>query len=448
MRRIIFVSIIIIILLLSSYSCNSSNIKQFFKNDWEQVVNHGFGNINNLHAWSIKAYKNYIYVGTRNVIDGCQIYRSETGDKNTWVQVNENGFGNDNKSEGARNMIVYKDLLWVVTNSWDCGTQVWVTNGEKDEDKMIVLWKKANLNGFGEGNEILSSRAVGIYYDKLYVGSQSIDGHPLIFRYDGPTDFENINPEYWTLVKNFNEEPAYNRELSLVGDIVNFTNKFGYNYLYILLIAGVTPLLRELKLNFSFPNLVKTLRVLFFGKSQIWRYDGIDWELIDCEVFKKANIMGSCFQLLNNSLYLGTSNWFGGEIWKTDDCINWTSVVKRGFYHPFNFWIWKLHDFENRLIVGTLNPVLGCQVWASKNNNPGSLKDFIKISRNGMDGSKLFIFSGLPQDGARSFETFNKMLYVGTTNWIDLNTFLKGTGCEVWRIRNIDNLDINESINI
>jgi len=345
MRRIIFVSIIIIILLLSSYSCNSSNIKQFFKNDWEQVVNHGFGNINNLHAWSIKAYKNYIYVGTRNVIDGCQIYRSKTGDKDTWVQVNENGFGNDNKSEGARNMIKYKDLLWVITNSWDYGTQVWVTNGEISGNEKIINWKKANLNGFGAGIDIFSSRGLGIYYDKLYVGSESRDGHPLVFRYDGPTDFESINPKNWTLVKDFHEEPNHDADLFLVGDIVNFTNKYGEDYLYALLITGVTPLVRELKLNFSLKNIINTLRILFFGKSQIWRYNGINWKLIDCEIFKNTNLMGSCFQVYNSSLYIGTANWFGGEIWKTDDCINWTSVVKRGFYHPFNFWIWKLHDF-------------------------------------------------------------------------------------------------------
>jgi hypothetical protein len=437
MRRVIVVFAILIILLLSSYTSNSNAIEKNVENDWEQVVNHGFENKNNLHAWSIKAYKNYLYVGTRNVVDGCQIYRSKTGDKDTWIQVNENGFGNDNKSEGARNMIVYQDLLWVITNSWDYGTQVWVTNGKINEKEEIINWKKANLNGFGAGNDILSSRAIGIYYDKLYVGSQSKDGHPLVFRYDGPTDFENINPENWVLVKDFYEEPNYNPDLFLAADFVNFTNKFGENYLYIILIAGVTPLVRELKSNFSLINLVNTLRILFFGKSQIWRYDNNNWELIDCEVFKNTNLMGSCFQLFNNSLYIGTANWLGGEIWKTDDGENWIRVTKRGFYRPFNFWIWKMHVYQNRLIAGTLNPVFGCQVWASTNDNPNSLKDFIKISQNGMDGSKLFKIRELPQDGARSFETFNGKLYVGTTNWVDLNTFLKGTGCEVWRIDNI-----------
>ena len=437
MRRISVVFLILILMISSSFYSNINAIETNEENDWEQVVNHGFENKNNLHAWSIKGYKNFLYVGTRNVVDGCQIYRSQTGDKDTWVQVNQNGFGDDNKSEGARNMIVYQDLLWVITNSWDYGAQVWVTNGEIYKNLDIINWKKANLNGFGEGNDIISSKALGIYNDTLYVGSQSRNGHPLIFKYEGPTDFENINPENWTLVKDFYEEPDYNSDLFLVGDFINFTNKYGKNHLYIILIAGVTPLIRELKSNFSLINLVNTLRILFFGKGQIWRYDGINWDLIDSKIFRDTNLMGSCFQIFNNSLYIGTANWLGGEIWKTDEGENWTRIIKRGFYYPFNFWIWEMHEFENRLIAGTLNPVLGCQIWASINNNPNSQKDFIKISKNSMDSSKLFNIRELPQDGARSFENFNDKLYVGTTNWVDLNTFLKGTGCEVWRIEKI-----------
>jgi hypothetical protein len=440
MKRIAAIFVILIILPLSSFISNSNAFEKDLEYEWEQVVNHGFQNKNNLHAWSIKAYKNFLYVGTRNVADGCQIYRSPTGNKDTWVQINENGFGNDNKSEGVRNMIVYKDLLWVITNSWDYGTQVWVTNGEVNEKEEIINWKKANLNGFGAGSNFLSSRALGIYCDKLYVGSQSRDGHPLIFRYDGPTDFENINPDNWTLIKDFYDESNYDKDLALVGDLVNFTNKNAENHLYVILMTGVTPLFRELKLNFSLINLLKTLRIIFFGNSQIWRYDGINWELIDCKIFKNTNRMGSCFKIINNSLYIGTANWLGGEIWKTEDGKNWMQVVKRGFYRPFNLWIWMLFEFEKRLIAGTLNPVLGCQVWASTNDNPNCLKDFKKFSRNGMDGSKLLNIFELPQDGARSFESFCGKLYVGTTNWIDLNTFLTGTGCEVWRIGNIDKL--------
>lgn len=37
--------------------------------EWEQVVDQGFGNINNLHAWAMKEYKGFLYAGTRNLVD-------------------------------------------------------------------------------------------------------------------------------------------------------------------------------------------------------------------------------------------------------------------------------------------------------------------------------------------------------------------------------------------
>ena len=143
----------------------------------------------------------------------------------------------------------------------------------------------------------------------------------------------------------------------------------------------------------------------------------------------------STFVVLNESLYAGTANWLGGEIWKTEDGVNWSKVIKRGFYSPFNFWIWKLFVFNDKLIAGTFNPVLGCEIWTSKNDSPNQKKDFFKIGIHGMDGTNIFNSGKLPQDGARSFENFNSTFYVGTTNWVDLNTKIKGTGCEVWRIK-------------
>lgn len=413
----------------------NQNQKRIFNIEWEQVVDQGFSNINNLHAWSMEEYKGFIYVGTRNVVDGCQIYRSETGDENTWIKVNHNGFDIDSKSEGARHMIVYADLLWIITISWEFGAQVWVTNGEKSDSDDIINWKKANTNGFGQGNITRETRGLAIFNDKLYVGCGSKDNHPLLYRYDGSTEFINIDPTNWTLVKDWYEDPEYRSNLFLVGDLFNFTDSNGKNYLYATVITGVTPLYRELINNFSIINLLKTLKIMFFEKGQIWRYDSINWELVGNEVFKNTNQMVSTFVALNNSLYACTANWFGGEIWKTEDGINWSQIIKRGFYSPFNFWIWKLFVYDNKLIAGTLNPVLGCEIWASINDSPMRKKDFIKISKHGMDGSNIFTSGKLPQDGARSFEFFNGILYVGTTNWTDLNSNLTGTGCEIWRIK-------------
>jgi|GEM_PF-3452459 len=411
------------------------NHNKTFDIEWEQVVDQGFGNVNNLHAWAMKEYKGFIYVGTRNVVDGCQIYRSETGDKNTWVKVNLDGFSNDSKSEGVRHMVVYAGLLWVITISWEFGAQVWVTDGVDSDTIGLLNWKKANTNGFGQGNAIIETRGLVIFYDKLYVGSGSKDNHPLLYRYDGPTEFNNIDPTNWTLVKDWYEDQNYSSNLFLVGDLCNFTCSDGKNYLYVSIVTGVTPLFRDLINNFSIINILKTLKIILFEKGQIWRYDLINWELVSNKIFKNTNQMVSTFVSLNKSLYVGTANWFGGEIWKTEDGINWKQIIKRGFYSPFNFWIWKLFVYDNKIIAGTLNPVLGCEIWMSKNDFPIRQRDFKKISKHGMDGSNMFTTGELPQDGARSFEIFNETLYVGTTNWVDLNSNLNGTGCEIWRIK-------------
>jgi len=437
MRKDLFFIFIITFFL----SFNANGLKNYDEQsldfEWEQVVDFGFGDKDNLHAWSIKEYKDFLYVGTRNVVDGCKIYRSETGDLGTWFQVNLDGFSNESKSEGIRNMIVYKDLLWVITNSWEHGTQVWVTEGVINKTTGLLNWRKANLDGFGKGSEILSSRGLGVFKDKLYVGSQSIDGHPLIFRYEGPSDFEDICKDDWILLKDWYEDPDYNPDLFLVGDIVNFTCKDGESYLYASLIAGVTPIFRNLKTNFTINNMIETFRLLFFSKGEIWRYNGTCWEKIDSKIFDKTSLMVCCLHVFNETLYAGTANWLGGEIWKTDDGNSFTRISKRGFYSPFNFWVWKIHDYKGRLIAGTLNPVFGCDVWASVDNSPSSTKDFIRISKKGMDGKNILNPFTRPQDGARCFETFKGKMYLGTTNWVDLNSFFKGTGCEVWRMEKI-----------
>jgi len=112
--------------------------------NWEKVVEGGFGDKYNICLWSMTEFKEYLYGGTMNLKNGCQVYRSKTGNKDTWEKVSLNGFGQNNKCIGARNMIVFNDLLWVVTYSRDHGTQVWITNGEHARGG-ILKWKKATL---------------------------------------------------------------------------------------------------------------------------------------------------------------------------------------------------------------------------------------------------------------------------------------------------------------
>ncbi|MFH1100596.1 MAG: hypothetical protein V1726_00970 [Methanobacteriota archaeon] len=406
--------------------------------DWEQVVSSGFGDRHNLCAWSMTQYKNHLYVGTLNFTNGCQIYRSPNGDKGTWEQVNSNGFTDDTKSEGARTMLVYKNLLWVLTLCRRHGTQIWVTNGEKDDTNQIT-WKKANTNGFGLGEKIHGSRAMIIYQDKMYIGTQCKQGIPRIYRYDGPREYEKINPEQWTLInKEWQQNFRTILNLSLVGFLETFQTPTGKEYLYAGAYSEVVPLLGQLKRKFTTQNLLQIMKFFTILRSRIFRYDGTHWEEIGKPGFGKTNMMTMSSQRFHDTLYVGTTNLCGGELWQTTNGTDWVRIMKHGFGYPWNISVWRLHTFENRLIVGTQNHFLGCQIWASTTTTPHSNKDFIQIARRGMQKKLQLNPLHLKQDGIRTFETYHDQLYAGTAS--DMNIIRSnsiGPGCEIWRITQV-----------
>lgn len=407
--------------------------------DWERVVEGGFGNKHNLCAWSMNEYKKQIYVGTLNFANGCQVYRSNSGDKGTWRQVNENGFGDSNKSEGARTMIVFKNLLWIATFSMNYGTQIWVTNGEDNDRDGIINWKKANINGFGEGNRTHGSRAMIIYNDKLHIGTQCKKGLPRIYSYNGPTDFDKIQPDKWDFINNSMQNDIQNiPDFSLVGEMINFKTPDTKDYIYAAFYSEVVPLIGRLMREFNTKNLLKIIKFFTLLRCKIWRYNGIKWEEISRPGFGKSNIMTMSSLFDKKTIYFGTTNILGGEIWKTGDGEKWVRIVKRGFGYPFNISVWRLHKFENKIIVGMQNQWLGCQIWASTKENPMNNKDFVQIGRTGMQQKIQYNPFKLKQDGIRTFETFNNYLYAGTAS--DVNIIVSdtiGPGCEIWRIKNI-----------
>jgi hypothetical protein len=403
--------------------------------NWEKVVEQGFGNRSNICVWSLAKYKDYLYAGTMNFKNGCQVYRSKSGNKGSWKQVNPDGFGNK-ESTGARNMIVYKNLLWVVTFSPEIGAQVWVTNGEKSDKNDLIIWKKANINAFGKVGLIYASRATVIFKDKLYVGTQVKSGLPQIYRYDGNTDFDKIEPNNWSLINKDMDNSMHNiPRFSLIGKMVNFKTQDGKEYIYVGMYPEIAGKLRNLKRVFKPSVLMQMIEFFTLLRCNIYRYDGVKWEKIAKPGFGKLNVMTMSSVVLNNNIYFGTTNIFGSEIWKSKDGNNWIRVMKKGFNNPFNISVYRLHTFENKLIVGLQNQWMGCQIWASVNDDPLNNKDFIQIASYGLSEFKSINPLKLKQDGIRFFETFNGQLYAGTAS--NYNIFMDkniGPGCEIWRI--------------
>ncbi|MCK4500629.1 hypothetical protein KAU11_09025, partial [Candidatus Babeliales bacterium] len=230
------------------------------------------------------------------------------------------------------------------------------------------------------------------------------------------------------------------------GMMINFTTiDEKDDYIYVAVFSAPAPPVLRLIEDFSLRRLIRAIKALFM-KCEIWRYDGSLWEEVAEKGFGKSNIVACSAAVLNNALYFGTGTKLGGEIWKTSDGENWTSIIRYGFGRPSNICMWWMHVYEDKLIVGTFNLLLGCQIWASTNNNPNNKTDFKQINKNGMDGEKIGLF--LPQQyGARTFETFEGQLYVGTNSWIatiQSDGLTPEYGGEVWRIDHLPD-DLGEN---
>ncbi len=467
---------------------------------WEQVSEEGFGDLTNDYAWSMANYTingtEYLYVGTlntnlssgvfdpanwNNVTDGCEIWRtngSMNGSNYDWEQVvgpsgTQNiirytitppfttdvsataGFGTF--CMGARKMLVYQDLLWVGTMRQGC--EVWVTNG--------THWKLANVPGFSDvlgpviGYNSTSVRSMAIFNDALYVGVDNAENGAMVFKYNGSTNFNDIgnalNIGRWERVN----EPGFGEPgVNLgVGELIPFSASEEYLY------AGTW--------NFTAQELLQMLLDLNFSMldgCQVWRTNGtvngsgpeLIWEKVANGGFNSplnGAVMSSV--VFDGSLYMGTMNFgTGAEIWRTANGTDWERVADLGFFNfappDFDFigfgngYVWNMIVFDNKLFVGTLNPILGCQLWMSTTGNEGS---FEQVNVNGMNEERTIpididslLFMGIDQYGVRTFAEFNGALHLGTASfgdWIDKGialeaenfstSFSKYVGCEVWR---------------
>ena len=408
--------------------------------NWDKVVESGFSDKHNMCIWSMKEYKNFLFVGTLNFTNGCEVYRSKSGDKGTWEKVCENGFDIKRKSDGARTMYVFNDLLWIVTYCRLYGSQVWVTNGEYDDKSCLLKWKKANIDGFGQGNIIPGSRAVTVYKKNLYVGTECKDRLPRIYRYDGLTDFDKIQQDRWIWVNEEWEDNNFNiPNFSLIGEILSFKDFENNEYIYISVYSDIAHLVGQFKRKPNFQIILEIVKFFYKKRLNILRFGGNKWEMGSKPGFGKKNIMAMASLVYRNTIYFGTTKILGGEIWKSDDGITWIRIMKRGFSFPFNLAVWKIHTFENRLVIGMQNQWFGCQVWASKNKNPNNNKDFIQIAKTGMSKKLQLNPFKIKQDGIKAMETFNGKLYVGTASYVNIlnSGTIIGPGCEIWRIDHI-----------
>ncbi len=79
---------------------------------YQEVVDNGFGDVNNISVDSMIVFHGYIYALTRNYTTGSELWRSSTGNSGTWVKRNSDGFG-DSANVSGRAVIIHNGVLYI-----------------------------------------------------------------------------------------------------------------------------------------------------------------------------------------------------------------------------------------------------------------------------------------------------------------------------------------------
>lgn len=424
---------------------------------WEKVADKGFGDPSNDYAWSMTTFQGRLYVGTLNLLKGADIWRSRSGEPDTWERVYNSRSGTLSNA-GIRYLYTDGDQALYACASSLRGAEILRTaNGRS--------WIPVGRGGMGNWKNN-SIRCMVRFKDYLYGGIGN-NGAELCRSKDGFT---------WRLVKT---DPAFQSTKVLdpdtndrvinnlmIGELAVFNDQ-----LYAFTWAKDVQPEMFIDVTQIEPEEAKDTIPQPPGAFEIWRSsDGVVWERVVGQNDKYGNGMG--FSLLDpkglendiaistavfkDQLYVGTQNSDGDtSIWRTSDGTEWEKVLS--FFdlgEKFNFYVWRMFPYKERLYVGTLNigPIgvpgtTGAQIWVSDSGDTGT---FHKIINNGFDGVSLPWGSmEIPKNyGIRCFGVLNDTLFAGTATIVTIpitskkdrrsarGTFFVGqdAGCEIWKL--------------
>jgi hypothetical protein len=377
------------------WSYNGTSVRPIVGNN--SIMDRGFGNKNNAEIGFLIKFNNYLYAGTRNYEEGCEIWRTSNLDLE-WECVAHSGFGNK-KNSWAMEACVFKDHLYVGTYNIDEGTELYRTNDGFNWTQVIGK-NSSTKNGFGNKCNFYTW-SMCVYNGSLYVGTDYIgDGE-----YGGEL-WRSNNGVDWTPIISDADGALYH---------LDFKKTYGYhgglrnmvlfkNELYIGFVTTDTPFTFGSKnferLKLSIPGALPTLFSIFRMKRtlglEIYKFNDTTNELttviggVNRGVFSggfgdDGNEYPWSMRVYNDSLYVGTSNvksydlvfervgflkWTacikepigGGELWRYDG-VNCEQINSDGFGDQYNQGIREMIVYNDKLIAGTMNAKTGCEIW-------------------------------------------------------------------------------------
>ncbi len=368
---------------------------------FEQINRDGFGNPMNSVAGALESFNGMLYVGTRNVEDGAEIWRY---DGKTWEQTMADGFGSD--IEMINDFIEFKDYLYAGT---------WAMRFPDDENIMAVEkggevwrsadgknWEKVVENGFNQGPIQAEVIRFYVYKDKLFTATWSWDPDPTFngatlwfsetgdkndwfpVTVDGFDNYDNkafLTEEYyqdsiyigaygtwfpgwsariyrstdglsWDQVPNISDEWD--------GYAVSALEAYNSSLYAAVLFLEPDPSLDDSSDFYTRPRDGKVFKCSIC--------DGTDWELAFGGPYDYPN-MGRKMALFNyaDSLFMVIGNDDHGlEIWKTNDGDAWNKFASHGMNDKNNvrlYWDNGHTLFKGSYFLGVSNLETGTEIW-------------------------------------------------------------------------------------
>ena len=137
---------------------------------WTKVTLDGFGDANNYTISGLAAFNGYLYASTTRWNDsGIQVWRCQTcGSADDWEEVVDNGFGNS-YNWGISTLQVFNGKLFMAVGNGLSGIQVWqTTTGNTGE------WTLVGNEGFGQrSNDSPYYNNVTVFNSSLYIGTEN-----------------------------------------------------------------------------------------------------------------------------------------------------------------------------------------------------------------------------------------------------------------------------------
>lgn len=372
-------------------------------NTWMQVESDGFGTPNNSHIHSLTIFQSQLYIGTDNEIDGAELFRTSNG--TNWTKIigtglegnHGPGFGNKENFE-IHAISEFNSYLYAGVYNPTSGAEIWRSADGQNWEK-IVGKDLSGTNNSGFGNkENIDIQSMIIFNSKLYAGT-----------------WNNYGAEVW--------ESENGRDWKK-----STGNGFGDNDNQIVITLAV------------FNQNLYAGTSKYDKPAEIWRTaDGGKWEQVNTEGFGDAsNRSIDTLVVFLGKLYAGITNYYGAEIYNTENGNNWSKIVgsgldgnnNAGFGNNNNRGIWTLYSSDNILYAGTFNEN-GTEIWTTKNG-----ADWNKIVGKDLAGTSSSGFRDANNWAIYAFCKFDNYLYAGTdSSYYDKNTdkYLSKTGFEMWR---------------